>query len=209
MINQLAYAFARRRDGTVPGTPPKKAFYWDSTLDEIFAAFKDEIVKLVQDGVKSFETSQPTCLATDWSNTGIGFTLAQKHCKCQPQHRPGFGDGHWKLVFAGSRFTKDSESRYAPIEGEALAAVFGLQRCRMFVMGSPNLMAVDHEPLTKIFNDRSFETITNPRVLQLKEKTLMYRYDICYMPGKSKTMKFPDINSRNPVQSLQRPFNHL
>ena len=203
LINQLAYAFAQA--GVMAPFREllqKKAFYWDSTLDEIFAASKDEIVKLVQDGVKSFESSQPTCLATDWSKAGIRFTLTQKHCTCQPPYRPGCGDGHWKLVFAGSRFTKDSESRYAPIEGEALAVVFGLQRCRMFVMGAPNLiLAVDHAPLTKIFNDRPLKTISNPRVLQLKEKTLMYRYDICHMPGKSKTMKFPDITSRNPVHS--------
>ena len=38
----------------------------------------------------------------------------------------------------------------------------------MFVMGNPNLIiAVDHQPLTKIFNDRPLETITNPRILQL------------------------------------------
>ena len=70
----------------------------------------------------------------------------------------------------------------------------------MFVMGNPNLIiAVDHQPLTKIFNDRPMETITNPRVLQLKEKTLMYHFNIIHMPVKK--MKFPDITSRNPVHS--------
>ena len=70
----------------------------------------------------------------------------------------------------------------------------------MFVMGNPNLIiAVDHQPLTKIFNDRPLETITNPRVLRLKEKTLVYQFNIIHMPGKSKTMKFPDITS-SPFQ---------
>ena len=95
------------------------------------------------------------------------------------------------------------------MEGEASAAEFGLQRYRIFVMGSPNLvLAVDYEPLTKIFDDRPLETIPNPRVLQLKEKTLMYRYDICYMPGNLKTMKIPDINSQNPIQSDNPDSDH-
>ena len=203
LINQLAYTFAQAHVmAPFRELLTKKAFYWDSTMDEIFRTSKDEIVKLVQDGVKAFEPSRPTCLATDWSKNGIGFTLTQKHCACRPPHHPGCGDGHWKLVFAGSRFTKGSESRYAPIEGEALAVVFGLQRCRMFIMGAPNLiLAVDHKPLIKILNDRSLDTISNPRLLQLKEKTLMYRYDICHMPGKSNTMKVADIASRNPVHT--------
>lgn len=201
LINQLSYTFAQARVMTpFRELLTKKTFYWDSTMEEIFKSSKKKIVELVQDGVKAFEPSRPTCLATDWSKNGIGFTLTQKHCTCQPPYSPGCGDGHWKLVFAGSRFTKDSESRYAPIEGEALAVVFGLQRCRMFVMGAPNLiLAVDHKPLVKILNDRALDTITNPRLLQLKEKTLMYRYNICHMPGKSNVMKIADIASRNPV----------
>ena len=72
----------------------------------------------------------------------------------------------------------------------------------MFVMGNPNLIiAVDHQPLTKIFNDRPLETITNPASsnFQLKEKTLVYQFNIIHMPGKSKIMKFPDITS-SPFQ---------
>jgi len=94
--------------------------------------------------------------------------------------------------------TTDTESRYAPIEREAFAVVYGLQRCRMFIMGSPNLiLAVDHKPLIKILNDRELSLITNPRILQLKEKTLMYRYKIIHAPGKSNIMK---ITSRDPAQ---------
>ena len=125
-----------------------KTFFWDKALLKLFEASKDKIIELVKDGVKTFEPQRPTCLTTDWSKTGIGFELTQKHCDCQDPSKPDCGDDHWKLVFAGSRFTNDAESRYAPIEGEALAVVHGLQRCRMFVMGSQNLtVAVDHKPL--------------------------------------------------------------
>ena len=158
-----------------------KTFFWDETLDQLFKSSKEKIIELVKDGVKTFEPDRPICLTTDFSKTGIGFDLTQKHCSCPDPIRPDCGDGHWRLVFAGSRFTKDAEGRYAPIEGEALAVVHGLHRCRMFVMGSPNLtVAVDHKPLIHILNDRELCSIANPRLLYLKEKTLMYRFKIVH-----------------------------
>ena len=80
-----------------------------------------EIVDLIRNGVKTFEPNCPTCLVTDWSKSGIGFNLTQKHCRCSDPANPGCGEGHWKLVFARPRFTTDTDNRYAPIEGEAFA----------------------------------------------------------------------------------------
>ena len=105
----------------------KKKFHWDSTLDELFVKTKEFIVEKVIDGVKMFDVVRATCLATDWSKTGIGFFLLQKYCECVDLSKaPQCGPGHWQMVFAGSRFLKDPETRYAPIEGEALAVVFAL-----------------------------------------------------------------------------------
>ena len=45
----------------------------------------------------------------------------------------------------GSRFTHAAESRYAPVEGEALAVVDALDKARHFVLGCSDLIvAVDH-----------------------------------------------------------------
>ena len=150
----------------------------------------------------AFEKDRVTCLSTDWSKVGIGFTLTQKYCDCPKQQdtdtwSPTCGKGHWRLVLAGSRFTKSAESRYAPIKGEALAVVYGLKQCRKFILGSPNLVvAVDHKPLTGIFNDRSLESIANPRLLRMKEKTLMYDFDIVHIEGTANLA--PDATSRYP-----------
>ena len=70
----------------------------------------------------------------------------------------------------------------------------------MFVMGAPNLiLAVDHKPLIKTLNDQELSSITNPRLLQLKEKVLMNQYRIVHVQGKSDVMKMADITSRNPT----------
>ena len=78
--------------------------------------------------------------------------------------------------------------------------VYALHSCRMFIMGCPNLLvAVDHKPLIKIFNDRALESINNPRILQMKEKTLMYNFRIVHIPGKFN--EAPDAASRYPTRS--------
>ena len=77
---------------------------------------------------------------------------------------------------------------------------YGLNQCRMFVLGSPDLIvAVDHKPLTKILNDRSLDNIENPRLLRLKEKTLQFEYKIIHIPGSSNTTA--DMMSRYPNPS--------
>ena len=82
------------------------------------------------------------------------------------------------------RFTHPAESRYAPIEGEALAVADALDKAKHFVLGYHNLIvAVDHRPLVKIFGDRSMDNINNTRLRNLKERTLKYRFTMVHIPG--------------------------
>ena len=115
--------------------------------------------------------------------TGIGFWLLQKHCGCTPV-KPFCCNSGWKVTLVGSRFTHAAESRYAPIEGEALAVADALDKARYFVLGCEDLIVVvDHKPLLKIFGDRSLEDIPNSRLRNLKEKTLRYRFRVTHVPG--------------------------
>ena len=199
LINQVAYAFSMA-DEMAPYRDLLKSgrkWFWDDTLDNLFTTSKNEIIKLVEKGVRSFEVGRPTCLATDWSKHGIGFVLLQKFCSCTMDAAPNCCKEGWHLIYAGSRFTTDAESRYAPVEGEALAVVYALEKCRIFVLGCPDLLVVvDHKPLVKILGDRSLEDIKNPRLFNMKEKTLMYDYKIKHVPG---TWHLgPDACSRYP-----------
>ena len=90
----------------------------------------------------------------------------------------------WQVTLVGSRFTHAAESRYAPIEGKALAVAYALDKARYFVLGCRDLtVAVDHKPLIKLFGDRSLEAIPNNRLRNLKEKTLRYRFRMTHVPG--------------------------
>ena len=202
LVNQVAYSFSQG-DLMEPFRcllQKKQPFYWDSRLQERFEVSRREIVRLVSAGVKAYDMSKPTCLATDWSKEGLGFSLMQKHCKCSGPSNPNCGVGHWKIVFAGSKTTNGAQRRYCPIEGECLAAAYGLERCRMYTLGCPDLMlVVGHKPLTNILNDRHLDTIPNPRLCRLKEKTFSYRFNIMHVPGGSNAMKVADALSRHPV----------
>ena len=203
LVNQVAYAFAQL-EIMYPFREllkHKKKFYWDNTLTEVFEKSKDDIIAKTENGVRIFEIDRTTCLATDFSKTGIGFLLLQKHCACtDTSNAPRCGPVHWQLIFAGSRFTKDPETRYSPIEGEALAVTFALEQSKMFVIGCPNLIvATDHKPLVPILNDKRLDLIKNPRLLALKEKTLMYRFVAQHIPG---PLNFAaDATSRNPCNA--------
>ena len=161
---------------------PNTPFKWDESLQNAFEESKAVIISKIE-GVRIVDTSKPTCLATDWSNAGIGFWLLQKHCSC-PKTEPFCCPTGWKITLVGSRFTHSHESRYAPIEGEALAVVDALDKARYFVLGCDDLIiAVDHKPLLKIFSDRSLDNIPNQRLRNLKEKTLRYRFRVVHTPG--------------------------
>ena len=203
LVNQVAYSFSQSHIMEPFRELLKKGrkFYWDDTLETRFQRSKDEVIQQSKAGVQAYDLRKPTCLTTDWSRTGIGFALTQKHCKCSGPSNPNCGKGHWKLVHAGSRFTRTNEiNLFSPTEGECLAAVFGLEKCRMYTLGCPNLLlAVDHQPLTGILNDRSLDSIQNPRLLKLKEKTLVYDFTIMHVKGSSEAIKVADALSRHPV----------
>ena len=187
LVGQVSYAYQTSQvmDPFRDLLKKSRTFFWDKSLDTSFIRSRVEICDMVRKGVEMYEVERPSCLLTDWSDIGIGFFLLQQHCECEVEQGPNCGPDHWRMVLAGSRFTKDAETRYAPVEGEALAVVYALESTRMFVLGCPNLMvATDHKPLVPILNSKGLELIKNPRLLSMKEKTLMYRFTTKHVPGK-------------------------
>ena len=199
LLNQVAYTFSTA-DCMQPFRDllkPKASFTWTEELNKLFEESKDHIISEMEKGVEIFDKKRPTCLATDWSKSGIGFWLLQKHCKCTVIE-PFCCKNGWRTTLVGSRFTHPAESRYAPIEGEALAVAEALKKTRYFVLGCPNLIvAVDHKPLLKIFGDRHLHDIQNPRLRNLKEKTLGFAFTMTHIAGVRN--KAADTLSRNPT----------
>ena len=95
---------------------PKNAFVWTIDHDQAFTQTKTVLCS--PPVLAPFDPKLPTMLQTDASRLeGLGFTLLQKH------------EDVWKLTQAGSRFTTDTESRYAMVELELLAVVWAIHKC--------------------------------------------------------------------------------
>ena len=200
LVNQIswAYSLAAAMQPFRELVKPNAKFHWDENLERIFQDSKDVLISQCEEGIRAFDPVRNTCLQTDWCKEGIGYLLLQQHCRCEESKGPTCCKEGWKLVFAGSRFTRGAEVRYAPTEGEALAIAWSLEHARLFVLGCQKLMiSTDHKPLLGIFGDRSLADVTNTRVAKLKERTLRFRFTIRYNPGK--WHRGPDAMSRNPV----------
>ena len=187
LVNQGAYAFSMAKEMhpyrhlLKPGIP----FVWTDEINDSFMKSKKVIAETISKGVRLYDLNRKTCLQTDWSINGIGFMPKQKYCHCNSDTPTCCTEG-WHLTLVGSRFTTPAESRYAPIEGEALAVVYGLRQTKYYTLGCPDLHVVtDHKPLLGVLGDRSLNEIGNRRLLNLKEKTLEFSFKIHHISGKN------------------------
>ena len=103
LLDQVSYAFsmAQRmlplRELLKPGTK----FTWNKNLNHLFEESKRVIVSEIEEGVQIFDRLKPTCLATNWGKTGVGFWLFQKHCNC-PGYKPFCCHNGWRITLVGS-----------------------------------------------------------------------------------------------------------
>ena len=119
---------------------PKVKWVWTPELRKEFQDAKKEIIRLVENGVKTCNTNLMTCILTDWSKIGIGFLFTQKRWDCSLEKAPRCCNEGWQIVFAGSKKCLGTGSRYAPVEVEALGVAWSLEKARMFTLGCPNLL---------------------------------------------------------------------
>lgn len=138
-----------------------RKFYWDDTLNHLFNETKPVIAREIEDGRKAFEVKRLTWLTTDYSRNGTGCFLFQKHCKCAREARPSRGKTYWKCILAGYRFTSYAELRYAPVEGEAVTLVYGLEPWQMFVLRCPDVLVTVNNKTVKKFSVKVLEKKKN------------------------------------------------
>lgn len=187
-----------------PFLSPRTKFDWSDELETAFQKSKLAIVEAIREGVEIFDPSKLTCLRTDYSDIGLGYFLSQKHCSCK-SIAPGCCSDGWRITLAGSRFLKPAETRYAPIEGEALAIAWSLEQTKYFTQGCNNLIVItDHKPLVGLFEKTTLDEITNPRLFALKQRTMLWRFKTLHRPGKENM--FADAASRYPTEHSDDEF---
>ena len=140
-------------------------WHWDIQHDESFAHLKQLLVS--SQVLKYYDAKQESILSVDASKSGLGAVLLQ-------QGRP--------VAFA-SRAMTDTETRYAQIEKETLAVVFGCDKFHNYLYGKHFKVESDHKPLEIIFR-KSLDKAP-PRIQRFMLKLQRYDFDLYHVPGKN------------------------
>lgn len=150
------------------------AFQWHTEQEIAFETIKEQICKSTT--LSYFQPSKPTVIQVDASQNSLGAALVQ--------------DGR-PIAFASKSLTP-TEKRYANIERELLACVFGAERFHTYLYGSKFTIESDHRPLDMI--SKKPLTAAPPRLQRMLLRLQKYDYEIVYRPGRE--MILPDSISR-------------
>lgn len=91
-----------------------------------------------------------------------------------------------KSVAYGSRTLTSCERRYANIERELLAILWGTQKFHTYLCGRNVIVETDHKPLESLFKKPLNEA--PPRLQRMLLKLTRYDLDVRYVPGKKQVI---------------------
>jgi len=150
------------------------------------AALEQLKAALCRDGaaLKRFDPDAPTKLYTDWSKHGIAAVLSQTGA-----------DGKEYLVACVSRSLNKHESGYPAVQGEMLAATWGIKTLRPYLHGLHFTVVTDHQPLKWLCSTPDLTGMLGRWACSLME----YSFTIEHRPGKKH--QNADVPSRFPAAS--------
>ena len=155
-------------------TKKDSEFDWNDSHEKAFNKIKDMVCHSTS--LAYFDVTKKTIIKVDASQQGIGAALTQ--------------DGK-PIAFASKAMT-ETEQRYANIERELLAVVYGCERFHTYVFGKKFIVETDHKPLEQI--QKKSLANTPPRLQRMMLRLQHYDLEIIYKPGKE--MALPDMLSR-------------
>ena len=116
--------------------------------------------------LKYYDVIKPVTLSVDSSSTGLGAVLLQDN---QP-------------VAYASRALTPTQTRYAQIEKELLAIVFGCEKFHDYIYGRQVNVETDHKPLETIFHKPLHQSPL--RLQKMLMKLMRYDLKVQYKTGK-------------------------
>ena len=138
----------------------------------------------------------PIVVSSDASSCGIGSVLSH-HLQ----------DGNDKPIAFASRSRSDCEKKYAQLEKEALAVIFGIAKFHKYLYGREFLLQADHMPLLGLLNeDGTISTMASARIQRWALTLSNYQCTLEYKPGPSighadalSRLSLPDVPTQVPV----------
>ncbi len=158
-------------------------WHWMDQHDKAMQTIKELIAQ--HPVLRFFDNNDEVTVQCDASPTGLGAALLQ-------QGQP---------VAYASRALTETETRYAQIEKELLAVVFGVEKFHQYTYGRTVTVHTDHKPLEIIIK----KPLQNaPKRLQRMLLRLQkYSVELTYKPGKE--MYLADTLSRAPLPNTSTP----
>ena len=168
MINYLAKFAPQLSETTRPMQDLLKEnveFIWDHKQDEALKKAKELIQS--QHVLAYFDPSKTITFQVDASQHGVGGALFQ-------EGRP--------IAFASKSLSK-AEEKYAQIEKELYAILFGCKRFHQYVYGHKIMVQTDHKPLESIMKKPL--GLAPPRLQRMLLQLQRYDLEVHHVPGKN------------------------
>ncbi|UYV63627.1 hypothetical protein LAZ67_2005063, partial [Cordylochernes scorpioides] len=127
-----------------------------------------------------FDPTKPITISSDASQYGIGTVLMQ--------------GGH--AIEYASFSLNATQRKYAQIEKELLAIVFGCERFQYYIWGNYVIVETDHKPLLSIVK-KPLEKLS-PRLQRMVLRLMRFQISLKFTPGKN--MFVADHLSRDPLK---------
>ena len=151
-------------------------FEWTPSHDAVFEDTKALICRHVT--LSYFRPEVDSVVQVDASSRGLGAVLLQ----------------NGKPIAFASKTLSDCEQRYANIEREMLAVVFGCERFQRYLLGKRFLGQSDQKPLEMIH--RKNLAAAPQRLQRMLLRLQSYDFELRYKPGRE--MALADTMSRQP-----------
>ena len=164
-------------------------FIWDHKQDEALKKAKELI--LCQHVLAYFDPGKPITLQVDASQHGVGGALFQ-------EGRP--------IAFAPKSLSK-AEEKYAQIERELYAILFGCKRFHQYVYRHKIMVQTDHKPLENI--TKKPLALAPPRLQRMLLQLQRYDLEVHHVPGKN--IPVVDVLSRKfmPAETVDQSVGDL
>ncbi|XP_064464822.1 uncharacterized protein K02A2.6-like [Ornithodoros turicata] len=168
---------------------------WSASCVEAFETIKKKLTSV--EVLTHYDPRKEIFLAVDASSKGLGAVI---------YHRINGAD---RPIAHASKTLTPAESRYAQIEREALAIIFGVKKFHQYLWGRRFTLFTDHKPLTVIFGSSKGIPVTTASRLQRWAIILMsYSFDIQFKStlnianadGLSRLPEGPDVQFDQQMQ---------
>lgn len=140
-------------------------FYWEREQEDAFQLLKKKLIE--KPVLKYFQIHEPVTISVDASLNGIGAVLLQNNVP----------------VAYGSKSLTECQKRWAQIEKELYAIVFGCEKFSQYVYAKEVItVETDHKPLVHIMNKPLVDCPL--RLQRMLIRLQPYKINLIYKPGK-------------------------